>query len=269
MKLFEGTPETLYKYRIWSNKYHQKILTDREVFLSSPAGLNDPFDASLPFRYDPKEMTPENITRKLLATGRKMWPEISEEELHQRAFDEQHSGKFDDEQYWKQAHAATKEDLHKTFGVLSLTSKPDNLLMWAHYADSHKGFCVGLDRDILYDVVKGSIGPVTYQEEFPLMPLFPKEGENVETMVRMLNTKSPHWDYEDEYRLTKHSASNIGFVLPSEGIKEIILGNTMSLKDREEIIGAVDKHLPKCRILEAKTNAVAFKLDINATYRIG
>jgi len=70
MEVFEGTPDTLYKYRIWSNEYHQKILTHQQVFLSSPAGLNDPFDASLPFRYDPLEMTPENITRKLLATGR-------------------------------------------------------------------------------------------------------------------------------------------------------------------------------------------------------
>lgn len=112
-----------------------------------------------------------------------MWTDITEGQLHKRAYNEQYSGKFDDEQYWKEAHEATKQELHRTFGILAITSKPDNLLMWAHYADSHTGFRVGLDRDILYDVVKGSIWPGIYQKQFPLMPIFPKEIENVETMV--------------------------------------------------------------------------------------
>lgn len=31
---------------------------------------------------------------------------------------------------------------NRVIGILSLTSKNDNLLMWVHYANSHKGFVV-------------------------------------------------------------------------------------------------------------------------------
>lgn len=38
-------------------------------------------------------------------------------------------------------------DVAVKFGVLSLTETPDNLLMWSHYATSHKGFVLELDTD--------------------------------------------------------------------------------------------------------------------------
>lgn len=36
--------------------------------------------------------------------------------------------------------------LGKSIGILSLTEKPNNLLMWAHYADAHKGFVIKFDK---------------------------------------------------------------------------------------------------------------------------
>lgn len=37
------------------------------------------------------------------------------------------------------------DSIDKRFGVLSLTGAPDNLLMWAHYADEHKGAVIEID----------------------------------------------------------------------------------------------------------------------------
>ncbi|EPJ44297.1 MAG: hypothetical protein OFPII_35920 [Osedax symbiont Rs1] len=31
------------------------------------------------------------------------------------------------------------------YGILSMTERIDNLLMWSHYADSHTGFVIGFD----------------------------------------------------------------------------------------------------------------------------
>lgn len=268
MNYLGNIPKTLYKYRVWSDVNHQKLLTQGEIFLASPANLNDPFDASLPFKYDPALMTKENILKKLLQQGKLIWPDISNEELHERAYNEQNSGRFEDGGYWKEQHERAKEDLHKTIGLLSLTTAPDNLLMWAHYANCHKGFCVGMDSNILYEVVGGSIGPVTYVDEFPIMPLFPEENGNVKMMIKMLNSKSPHWHYEDEYRLTKSEAANRVFVLPPEAITEIIIGCNMPLADRVGIIEAVDARLPHIKIFEAKTSLKSFKLDIHETTSI-
>jgi hypothetical protein len=268
MENLGNIPKILYKYRSWGDPYHQRLLKDREVFMASPANLNDPFDASLPFRYDPTEMTPDNITKKLLQQGRLAWPGISEEELHQRAFNEQQSGKFEDDSYWKDFHEQNKIALHATFGLLSLTTQNDNLLMWAHYANCHKGFCIGLDSHVLYEAVGGSIGPVTYHENFPFMPLFGKADESVKTMIRLLNTKSPHWAYEKEFRLTKAEAANRPYTLPVEAITEIVLGCNMSAEERKEIIELADVKLPHTKIFEARTSLESFKLDIHPTAMI-
>lgn len=36
----------------------------------------------------------------------------------------------------------------KSFGVVSFSKRNDSILMWSHYADSHKGFCIGFHTKI-------------------------------------------------------------------------------------------------------------------------
>jgi len=69
---FDLFPKTLYKYRDWYNDYHKQILTENQIFLSSQNAFNDPFDAVIPFRYDEREMTSENIFKKLYETGHEL-----------------------------------------------------------------------------------------------------------------------------------------------------------------------------------------------------
>jgi hypothetical protein len=265
MKYLEGIPETLYKYRSWGMKFHKSLLNDQEIFLASPANLNDPFDASLPFRYKQEELTPENIYKKLIEVGRKNWPDMTERELQEMAYKRQQSGVFENGEYWKEQHAQSRDSMHKTFGILSCTTKNDNLLMWAHYADSHRGFCVGMNSEILFNTVGGAIGRVNYADSFPTMPLF---DQNTSYMVEMLNTKSPEWSYEDEFRLTKGGASNKAFQLPKEAITEVIFGCNMSEQDRKEIIEALDSKLPHVKIFDATPSLEHFTLDISEAKKI-
>jgi len=41
-----------------------------------------------------------------------------------------------------------KEKTARILLVLSLSALKDNILMWIHYADSHKGFCIGFESNI-------------------------------------------------------------------------------------------------------------------------
>ena len=265
MKYLEGIPETLYKYRSWGQKFHKSLLTQNEIFLASPANLNDPFDASLPFRYKQEELTPENIYKKLIEVGRKNWPKMSELELQEMAYKRQQSGVFENGEYWKEQHAESKDSMHKSFGILSCTTKNDNLLMWAHYADCHRGFCVGLNSEILFNTLGGAISRVNYSESFPTMPLF---NQDASYMIAMLNTKSPEWEYEDEYRLTKGGAANKPFELPKEAITEVVLGCNMSSEHRKEIIEVLDNKLPHVKIFDATTSLEHFRLNISEAAKI-
>jgi hypothetical protein len=52
------------------------------------------------------------------------------------------------------------------FQVSALSEPRDDILMWAHYANDHKGFCLEfkLDNDASF---KSVYFPVHYQDEYP------------------------------------------------------------------------------------------------------
>lgn len=73
----------------------------------------------------------------------------------------------------------------------------NNLLMWAHYAENHQGFCIEYE----YDERKLSLSEVTYSSK----PLTVTAKEILftpdEVFTRLLTTKGIEWMYEDEWRI--------------------------------------------------------------------
>lgn len=259
--MFELLPTVLYKYRDWENNYHKKILTENQIFFSSQNGFNDPFDATIPFRYDEKEMTPENIFRKLYETGREFMPHLTETELIQKCYEQQQSGIFENGEYWKNHYDQYVQNVNKNFGIYSLTTKNSNLLMWSHYANSHRGFCVGFNTEKMFNLVMGTVGPVIYDDKMPFVPMF-EEGLGIEGVTKLLNTKSKEWEYEDEYRMVKSLAANKIFTFEDNIIEEVILGLNMTEPHKEEILEIVKNKFPEVKLFQATKDLNEFKLNI-------
>jgi hypothetical protein len=78
------------------------------------------------------------------------------------------------------------------FGVLCLSEKKDDLLQWSHYADRHKGICLGFDLGN-----GGKFAPVKYVADRFRFPTKLDE----DFMWKLLSTKSLHWSYEKEWRV--------------------------------------------------------------------
>lgn len=226
-------PKILYKHRTWDTDLHKDILRSNKIFFSSASNFNDPFDASLPYKYADEELTFENIRKKLFEIGRRINPDFSEEKLESEVNKRQNEGIFLNEQYWKDLHPDIKNQLHRDFGIFCLTQKKDDLLMWSHYSNSHTGFCIGFDTKVVFEVTKCTLGPITYDDKFPTMPLF---NLNPEDLLKLLMTKSKHWEYESEARMIKTLGANITFELPNEAFKEIIFGCKISEVVRNELI---------------------------------
>lgn len=252
-------PNIVYKYRIWNDKFHKKLLTKNEIYFASADQFNDPFDTKLPFRYKNEDLTPENLFQKLYITAKEMHPELSEQEIHKMCYERQYSGSFDNGQYWKDEYERIKNRLNDEFGILSLAERKDNILMWSHYSDSHKGFCVGLDINLLFDSIKGMISRVKYSNDFPLLELF---GDPSKTMIELLTTKSKLWKYEKEIRFTKHNASRQVFKLPKEAYKELIIGMNMPQNESKQIVSLVNKKFPKVKIYQSQMNLEKFRIDL-------
>lgn len=252
-------PTIVYKYRTWNDKYHKRLLTNNEIFLASADQFNDPFDMSLPFRYNEEDLTPENLFKKLYLTSKDMHPELTEQEIHRICYERQYSDSFDNGKYWKDEYKRIKKRLNDEFGILSLAKRRDNILMWSHYSNSHKGFCVGLDTKLLYTSIQGILGFVNYTNEFPKLELF---GDPTLTMLELLTTKSKLWTYEKEIRITKHNASRQKFKLPKEAYKELIIGMNMPKVHSDSIISLVKKRFPKMKLYQSHMNLEKFKIDL-------
>lgn len=143
-----------------------------------------------------------------------------------------------------------KQNLNDRFGILSLSRKWNNVLMWAHYTDSHKGFCVGFDSsDPFFYKDKESIDagtlfrPVNYSEK-RIKVSFPRYDSS--SYITMF-TKSIDWKYEKEERLvvllsmahekkTQDPYDICLYKVPHRLIKEIVLGAKIEPKISEKIV---------------------------------
>lgn len=100
----------------------------------------------------------------------------------------------------------------KHLGILCLSERPDDLLMWAHYAENHFGFVIEFDTEHEFFWHTGGhpnwsrqhetlfeLRPVKYQKTVP--HLRPEKPEKA--LESVVFTKSIHWNYEREWRLVR------------------------------------------------------------------
>jgi hypothetical protein len=231
----------LYKYRDWQNAFHKRILTHNELYFASPAEINDPFDFKIEYDFDLLdtiekkiafvEKIAEDTTRFALA--REIDIKAEKERLLWRLTNERDKV---EEQYNSTNHFASDQ----RFGVVSLSEIWDNLLLWSHYANCHKGFCVGFDREKLKnsDFVSAS-SQVAYYEQIP--QISPLEKDIMWEIFLKTCSKAKDWSYEREVRLIKlwddpvESKRRV-VELPDGYIKEVTLGMAINEKSKKDIV---------------------------------
>ena len=198
----------IYRYKYLPfNENSLKILTEGTIKFTNPETFNDPFDSRPPY-----VANFEDIAKTRFKAIRK----YAKEELGLTAAETiRYSRKFAAQMKMNAENGVIKNNVASRFGMVCLTSTPDNLLMWSHYADSHKGFIVGFKiptdgafsavdihneidiikywKDCLYPL------PVDYCTERPIV-LYGSDSD-LETSQKALLSKSVDWDYERESRV--------------------------------------------------------------------
>lgn len=243
-------PKTVYKYRNWSDLNHRKMFQDIALWVPDSFDFNDPFDCNIPIAYElllTDEVLGEAFVRKLV--GHK-----GEEEVQKRLKEAKHRD--------PNFIAKYKEDVHnsnrKVHGVFSVTPINNNILMWSHYANSHKGFCVGFDSVKLFEHLGGG-GPVSYLKEFPIIS--PVEDRDKQYGCQVM-TKSIHWGYEVEYRLTTFQKTNQNIDIPKEAITEVVFGAKMLPEHKKEIKILLTEKLPHVKCFSVVPEKSKFELTI-------
>lgn len=113
---------------------------------------------------------------------------------------------------------------YQDYGIISLTETKDNLLMWSHYTDKHKGMVLEFDisNDFFHSTYArennsylGKIQRVLYRKER-------LTSVNNNLMIEPYFHKSDEWAYENEHRLLLSLGSADIFMISKENAKAII-----------------------------------------------
>ena len=177
-------------------------------------------------------------------------------------------------EFTKRLNETHYKTANKSIGILCLTKNYNNLLMWAHYANSHKGFVVGLDSDNSFfkqdkddKNLMGKLKKVIYNNERPSESF---ENMNVENAYL---TKSKEWSYEEEYRMFTpfKRASQIKndniylYNFTPDAIVSIYCGVNMSEENKEKIKEIVaHEHLQYINLFQSEISEQHFKLEFNS-----
>lgn len=146
--------------------------------------------------------------------------------------------------------------LSKVIGVSCFSTSSDNILMWSHYANKHRGVCIEYDFSLLEQLenINAFLLPVMYSNERPLLPFEKLELENgqakQESVIRIMPdliiailTKSEFWDYENEWRFIALAKPKQPVKLPI--ISRIFTGANITEDDYNKVVSAIgNRHIP-------------------------
>ncbi|MDP1727215.1 MAG: DUF2971 domain-containing protein [Bacteroidota bacterium] len=256
---FGEIPKTVYKYRDWRDDYHKRILTHNEVYLSSPEEFNDPFDCGIEIAYDLLQKD-ERLRFEYFSTfvsrARKDLTPLQQSAEVEKLIAEK---RYENNKWLEYVHNQSLLELNKRFGFFCVTPVPDNILMWSHYSNSHKGFCVGFDSVKLFSLINGRGGQVFYRDNYPLIsPLL----HPIEQSMHQTNSKAHFWNYEIEYRLMKHIKEGRILTLPPDVIRSVILGCSIPPQHKDEIVKTLKESQPNVMLYQASVKRRTYELDM-------
>jgi hypothetical protein len=220
--------ERLYHWQRFDAARLETILKENAIYCSKPSDFNDPWDCRPFFNTnlltDPTELQKhiDWAVRICRRAGRMSETDIArmQDQLRDPAVIEPLVRKCTTE---------TQQAIMERYRVYCLCPDVRNPLMWAHYADSHRGIC--LEFNVRNEVICCALG-VQYFSEFPMTR---QHSDDLAENLLPLLAKSDVWKYENEYRLIAQDAANAtrhetllvteGFLkLPDGALRAIIVG---------------------------------------------
>jgi hypothetical protein len=174
-----------------------KILGSLELKLPYISEVNDPLEC-LPFFYCPDDK-PAMEARCLHAFKHKDisipsdWKQILYEQIK--------TGKF--QRNLTDELRKFQEDWNQQKGcLLSVSETAKEPVMWAHYADNHKGAVIGINFDKIFPNIGIKMHHVNYDTQRPKVNVLeePEESISIRSIETTITTKSDSWSYEKEFR---------------------------------------------------------------------
>jgi len=250
---FEEGHRVLYHWQRFNEERLARTLKDLTIYCSSPGDFNDPWDCK-PF-FNTEILNDEEEKEKHVAWAvdlcRRRTP-MSEPDIEAMKETLRND---------PARAAALIQDLSESleatilrqYRVYCLGPDVGNLLMWAHYADSHKGIC--LEFSLRNDVMCAAL-PCEYLKEFPIMKAYSNANDDA---LGVLLAKADPWNYEHEYRIVaqeREHAIGTDTLMTDKGLLQLSKGTLVSVivgcqGDYEKVSTLVQAHAPDVKVKRA------------------
>jgi hypothetical protein len=222
-------PKFFYRYYRF-DQFTERIFTKNEIYFQQPSKFNDLLDSRIAYT---RGATIEEECKFLERNLPLAMPELTEREINQISKDPSKVEKFFYDFCKKQ------DKRRDELGVYCLTTLRDNILMWAHYSDYHKGFCLEFDgKDEFFQKAL----PITYLKELPTFNIWDNKIGNfhkyTEELADLLLIKAEDWKYENEWRIvyTPKQGGPSVHTFPEKLLTGVIFGFRISRENRNNII---------------------------------
>lgn len=250
-------PSTFYKYRSLAGegaKFLETLLTLNEIYLSAPPQFNDPFDCAPTFDFSCTPEEAEALADRTLARGN-----IGSTVEERRALKERFLSSIpvaDGSEAHEHMRIANESSVRDAMGVYSLSARADSPLMWAHYAASHHGVCIGFDPD--FDPFS-----IAQKVEYSLVrnPVNPFRQSHDQILTNSILQKSLDWTYEEEWRIVLPDAARKSISFENGAITQVIFGARMLDRDKDLVRSWATSHQPI--FYQARVSTRAFAIDLN------
>ncbi len=234
-------PSRLYKYQPF-NTQTLANLKQASIWFSAPINLNDPYDCALA-GVDPDKLSDSDFQAALdyVLRRRQIAPKLKAEMCPDGTptpqFRETLVNSLQDAFEWQ------RKIRREQRGIACFSEHFDDIMMWSHYADGHRGFCLEFDTLIMpFSTAK----QVSYRDTFPSVPvnlLFADhaaghdDSDNELLLDAFVLTKAPCWSYEREWRVMHMEASKL-YTYGYHALTGLYFGAAMP-NEQKEIISLV------------------------------
>ena len=273
------------------------VLTTQKVRWNSPLNFNDPFDCffslepkfdlsqfvqkyqenflDLLFQKEEPKLNPQNVYAEALLAMRHEAKSASREKLKQML-----GFVFGGKKESLDALCVNQREMWRkeivNYRLFCVCEKNDNLLLWSHYADEHKGAAFQFECITELDVPLLVAKPVIYSDEAPglateeewLQEALGLRAPNTgaDAWPRLVTTKAKALEHEKEWRVvtTRRPYENEGYedatFYPQE-ISKVFLGCRMNNPDKAKILSLLTNDFAHVEVYQARQHPKKYQLE--------
>lgn len=148
-----------------------------------------------------------------------------------------------------------KADIDRQWGIMCFSRGWTHPMLWSHYADKHRGICLG------FDVPRNGAVPINYKAKrlsFDIERQLSMKTRDEKLGLKLISTKFAGWKYEDEVRLVVQLNDvdpETGFYFygfgPQLALKRVIVG-PRSTCSKSQIVAALSKGDSAANVMKAR-----------------